>query len=100
LKNKKKSCCRTESIYFWNDKEQQRYINFLAERRSILELPPNQRKHKKIHQKMSTAINSRNSLQCRSHHQKMLKKYGSISGILEEFKALIKRSNLLKLMSL
>ena len=32
---------------------------------------------------MSKFIESRNSVQCHSHHQKMVKKYGSIQNIID-----------------
>jgi hypothetical protein len=96
-KQTKTSSRAENSLYFWNDKEQRRYVNFLVERKSIMELPPNSRKSKKVHQKMSTMVRSRSSLQCRSHHQKMIKKYGSVSAIIGEFKDLIRPSALKKL---
>ena len=32
---------------------------------------------------MSKKVKSRNAQQCHSHHQKMVKKYGSLAGIIE-----------------
>ena len=34
---------------------------------------------------MSFIVKSRNGQQCHSHHQKLMKKYGSIDGILANF---------------
>lgn len=39
----------------------------------------------KINVVMSKCIRSKNSTQCRSHHQKMLLSYKSIKGIIENF---------------
>ena len=33
--------------------------------------------------KMAEYVTSKDSFQCRSHHQKMVKKFGSIEGIVE-----------------
>ena len=35
---------------------------------------------------MASFIGTRNSLQCRSHHQKLLEKYGEIKTIILNFK--------------
>ena len=43
---------------------------------------------------MSKIIKSRSSCQCRSHHQKMLVKYGSIDNILTELDDLITQNNI------
>jgi hypothetical protein len=32
---------------------------------------------------MSKKVKTRNAQQCHSHHQKMMKKYGSLDGIIE-----------------
>ncbi len=44
----------------------------------------NEKKSKCIHRMMSRYIQSRDSTQCRSHHQKMMTKYGSIARIIEK----------------
>ena len=46
---------------------------------------------------MSKFIRSRNSTQCRSHHQKMLLRYGSVNEIIEGMKEYIYKKNLDKL---
>jgi hypothetical protein len=45
---------------------------------------------------MSKYVKSRTPSQCRSHHQKMLVKCGSIGGILTNFRSLVYESNLKK----
>jgi hypothetical protein len=52
-----------------------------------------ERKSKKIHIKMSKLVKTRNPIQCRSHHQKMLAKFGSLENIIEEFRELISDKN-------
>jgi hypothetical protein len=44
----------------------------------------------KVNVQMSKFIQTRNSTQCHTHHQKMIEKYGTIEGIIEEFSFLIK----------
>lgn len=39
---------------------------------------------------MAKAVQSRNSTQCHTHHQKMMEKYQSIEGIIAEFAYLLK----------
>ena len=85
------------SPYHWSLTEEKRYINFLAERKEAFLLSPNDKRIKGIHSKMSKFIPSRNSKQCRSHHQKMLLKYGSVDHILEGMKPFIYKKNILKL---
>ena len=43
---------------------------------------------------MSNYISMRNPAQCRSHHQKMVSKLGSIDAIIEEFSSLIYPRNI------
>lgn len=52
------------------------------------------KKIKKIHNKLSEHIHSRNPTQCRTHHQKLLAKWGSIDGIIIALKNLIAKRNL------
>lgn len=41
-----------------------------------------QKKNLKINVMMSKKVKTRNSYQCRSHHQKMIKKYGTIQNLI------------------
>ena len=66
----------------WTPLENKRYSEFLSQNQSLFCLSLEERKKVAIHSQMSQAIKSRTSLQCRSHHQKMLKKYGSIENIV------------------
>jgi hypothetical protein len=85
---------RKEASYHWTCTEQKRYINFLIENRPMFSLTINQKRNKKIHVKMSNYISMRNPAQCRSHHQKMVSKFGSIDAIIEEFSSLIYPRNI------
>ena len=85
------------SPYHWSLTEQKKYVNFVAERRETFVLCSKDKRVKGIHQKMSKFIKSRNSTQCRSHHQKMLQKFETVDGILENMKKFIYKKNLVKL---
>jgi len=55
----------------------------------LFELNVEEKRRLKVNVKMSQAVKSRTPIQCHSHHQKMLKKYGSICGIIEAQKDLL-----------
>jgi hypothetical protein len=73
----------SEPSYQWNETEKLRYLMFLSQKRSLFALPLKQRKRKRIHYLLSKMVKTRSAIQCRSHHQKMLSKFGSIAEILE-----------------
>jgi hypothetical protein len=72
-------------------------VNYIAEHKRIFELPLKDKKAKGIHQRMSKHMQTRTSIQCRSHHQKMLSKFGSLDGIINEFRDLVNENILKKL---
>jgi len=80
-KKGRKSKVNYSSIH-WNIAEHSRYVAFLAKNKELFLLPFPERKKIKIHQIMSNYIKVRTSLQCRTHHQKMLRAYNDIDGIL------------------
>jgi dynactin complex subunit len=71
--------------YHWTEKEHKKYIKFLADHPRIFDLSSNTKKKKKIHVKMSNFIKERTPIQCRSHHQKMINRYGTVEGIMSTF---------------
>ena len=66
----------------WTPLENKRYQEFLSQNQSLFCLSLEEKKRLAIHSQMSQTIKSRTSLQCRSHHQKMIKKYGSVDKII------------------
>jgi hypothetical protein len=74
-------------------------VNFLATRRALFDMSVNERKCRGVHTKMSKVIKSRTSCQCRSHHQKMLVKYGTIDNVLREMKHMLTGKTLKELES-
>ena len=76
--------------------EQKRYIDFLLENLDSFELSASDRRMMGINSKMSRAIKSRDTNQCRSHHQKMLTKFGSIERTIEEHETMLCPRNLRK----
>ena len=73
---------KQNDLYHWSDVEHHRYLVFLSKNAHLFELSLAQRKRKKVHQLMSNHVKARDAFQCRSHHQKMLSRFGSIDGIL------------------
>jgi hypothetical protein len=64
-------------------------VGFLVKKRSLFDLSVEERKRTGIHTKMSKIIKARNPSQCRSHHQKMLVRFGSVDAIIDHFKDLL-----------
>jgi hypothetical protein len=52
--------------------------------RYLFALPTIEKKKIKLNVLFSEQIPSRTSAQCRSHHQKMMERYGSIEQVVEE----------------
>ena len=69
--NKKKG----KGKYHWGKVEQKRYVDFLLENLSFFELSANDRRVMGVNSRMSKIIKTRDTNQCRSHHQKMLIKF-------------------------
>jgi len=79
---KKLSKKRKAKAFHWGPVEQQKYIKFLVDQRGLFELNSDRRRVVGVHVKMSKTIRNRSAIQCRSHHQKMLMKYGNIDNII------------------
>lgn len=56
----------------------------------LLLLPTWQKKKLRVNVLMSRFVQSRNSTQCHTHHQKMMEKYTSIPGIIAEYSYLLR----------
>lgn len=52
-----------------------------------------QKRYVGVHTKMSKRIKGKTSTQCRTHHQKMLKKHLTIENIIKEYAFLLRPSN-------
>jgi hypothetical protein len=76
----------------WTEKENMKYIVFVDKNRDSLASRSKRRYYyfqfrmRKIFKEMSLFLGTRNSIQCRSHHQKQLDKLKNISKIIEVFK--------------
>jgi hypothetical protein len=71
-----------EESYRWTERQQRRYIKFLIRYREKFELSFREKKISGLFLMLGKAVQDRDSLQCRSHHQKMVQKFGSIEGII------------------
>lgn len=69
--------------FSWKSAESKKYISFLKKNSHLMSLPVEERKRIRINVIMSQYVKSKNPEQCRSHHQKMVLKYGSIQGIID-----------------
>ena len=79
----KKISAKKEGNSHWGPVEQRRYIDFLRRNEELFDLSLQDKKKVKIYVLMSKYIKIRDSLQCRSHHQKMVSKYDTIPRIIE-----------------
>lgn len=66
----------------WSEDENDKYVEFLLKFKSVLEGGKKNRRKWHLNRMMSKAISSRSHEQCRSHHQKMIKHYRTIEGII------------------
>jgi hypothetical protein len=57
----------------------------------LFELSLSEKKNLRINVLMSKKVKTRSSQQCHSHHQKMMKKYGSIEILLIEMNAYLQK---------
>ena len=73
---------RNDEGYRWTYTQQQRYIKFLQLNHHLFDLSLEERRSLKVNKLMSHFVKTRDCLQCRSHHQKMIQKFGSIQGII------------------
>jgi hypothetical protein len=60
-------------------------VDFLLKFKSVVEGGKKNRRKWHLNRMMSKAIGTRSHEQCRSHHQKMMKHYQTIDGILDHF---------------
>jgi hypothetical protein len=58
----------------------------------LLLLPTELKKKLKVNVLMSRFVQSRNSTQCHTHHQKMIENYTSVPGIIAEYSYLLRTS--------
>jgi hypothetical protein len=58
----------------WSDEEHMKYIAFLDANKEVMK-SKEKRRSNKFYREMSDFIQTRNPLQCRSHHQKLEVKY-------------------------
>ena len=66
----------------WKPQENSKYVQFLRENMSLFEKNREDKRLMKINILMSNYVKSKNSNQCRSHHQKMLAHYKTIENII------------------
>jgi hypothetical protein len=67
----------------WKLHENQKYVCFLRENMELFEKNREDKRLMKINILMSNHVRSKNSIQCRSHHQKMLAHYKTIQNIID-----------------
>ena len=67
----------------WTEMEKIKYITFIASNTEMVSDRLTRRK-KKVFEKMSRAIKTRTPTQCRSHHQKCMKRFHTLDRIIEE----------------
>ena len=75
---------RTRRLYpsHWTFTEQQKYWTFLTNNPHLFEMSLKEKKGGKLYKKVSNFIKTRTAIQCKSHHQKMILKFGSIKEIV------------------
>jgi hypothetical protein len=73
---------QSRSSYFWTVSENIKYKEFLLNNIELFLKNREERKVLKINVLMSRHIKTRNSRQCRSHHQKMLGYYGDLLSLV------------------
>lgn len=73
---------------FWTDSENFLYLHFLKEFGGLFDSDWQQRKSLRINVAMSQHVKTRSPLQCRSHHQKMMKFHKDIPHIVEHLSKL------------
>ena len=68
----------------WSEKENLKYAEFLQKNRKEF-ADEVKRRSNRVFKKMQKKIKKRTAEQCRTHHQKMLKKFHSIESIISYF---------------
>jgi hypothetical protein len=66
----------------WKPHENKKYVDFLRNHMELFEKNREDKRLMKINILMSNHVKSKNSTQCRSHHQKMLAHYKTIENII------------------
>ena len=69
----------------WSEAQNIKYSNFLLKHLEQIESPEINKQFKMFSTMSKTVFRSKSSAQCKSHHQKMMKSYGSIRGIIAAF---------------
>ena len=59
------------------------YLKFVARNRRLIS-NEKMRRRRKIFEKMSEEVKTRNAIQCRSHHQKVVAKYNSFDDFFKD----------------
>jgi hypothetical protein len=80
-KHRKNNAC-----YYWSIDENKRYSDFLSFNGHMFSMSLSQKKNLRVNVQMSKKVKTRTPQQCHSHHQKMMKKYGSIPSIVDAMK--------------
>lgn len=73
------------STSHWTEEQNRKYIDFLLKFREVIQGEKKQRRKWHLNRIMSKYLGTRSHEQCRSHHQKMIKNYRSIDGIISHF---------------
>ena len=89
-KDKSKQVVVRKASYNWNISENRYYVMFLILNRHLFDLTNQEKKKIKLNVMFSNCVLTRTSTQCHTHHQKMVKKYGSIDNIIQSFGAFCK----------
>ena len=74
---------KSYSTSHWTAEENNKYVAFLMRFREVVEGERQRRRKWHLNRIMSKHIGTRSHEQCRSHHQKMVKHYKNIDGIIE-----------------
>ncbi len=74
-----------ENTGVWDQVEIKNYFTFIIKNQRVMQKSELIRK-KKMFRKMAEFICTRNFSQCTSHHQKMMQKYSTISGIIDAYR--------------
>lgn len=70
----------------WNLPETIKYIGFIKQ--AALKFADEQtRRQERVFSLMAQEMRSRNAVQCRSHHQKMVQAYGTLENIISHYEA-------------
>ena len=83
----KKAQCGQKRYNKWPKEENMAYAQFLINHQIEFECKKDRRSSKFFSAMAEELNNGRDNKKCRSHHQKMLKKYGSVENIMKELGA-------------